>query len=267
MDLSEPKVMAILNITPDSFFSQSRTLAENDIFWAAEKAIADGADILDIGACSTRPAAELVSEAEEWSRLQVALNTIRIHFPEAVLSVDTFRSGIAWKAVQEYGVQIINDISGGEWDDKMFDTIAALQVPYILMHTRGVPATMQTLTDYENVVAEVMNYLETRLNVLRRKGVKDVIIDPGLGFAKTLNQNWEILRNLTYFEELNAPILIGLSRKRMIQEVLACSPEDALNGTALANLIALQNGANIIRVHDVKTAVETVKIYGISNRT
>lgn len=261
LDISAPVVMAIVNITPDSFYSASRIHSEKDVLKSVEKALSDGASILDVGAYSTRPSAKHIAESDEIERLSKPLKAVKSHFPEAIISLDTFRSGVARWAVENYGVNIINDVSGGTLDDYMFETVADLQVPYILMYMRGTPQTMQTLTDYENLMSDILRFFEQRTTQLVHLGVKDIVIDPGFGFAKTVEQNYELLAKMSYLKELGFPILAGLSRKSMIYKLLGTTPEQALNGTTALNMVALQNGANILRVHDVKEAVETVKLY------
>lgn len=267
LELTTPKVMAIINITPDSFAVSCRNLQEEEVLQFAQKAIADGADILDIGGYSTRPGAPDVSVEEEWRRVDLALSVIRKHWPDVLVSVDTFRSEIARKAVEKHHADIINDISGGELDSNMFQTIADLQVPYVLMHMRGTPATMQQKTDYSNLISEVLAYFQQKVDLLHRKGVKDIVLDPGFGFAKTTEQNYELLRRMPVLQALNLPILAGLSRKSMIYKALGTSPQEALNGTTALNMLALMNGANILRVHDVKEAKETITLYSHYNGT
>lgn len=255
MDVSRPKVMGIVNATPDSFYSASRHRGAD----AAREAgiqLAAGADILDIGACSTRHGSQEVSAEVEMERLRDALGPIREKFPEAIISVDTWRAGVARRCVEEFGVDIINDISGGDYDPDMFATVAELKVPYVLMHTRGVPATMSQLTDYEDVTADVLRALAFKLDELRQLGVCDVIIDPGFGFAKDIDQNYQLLANLPAFSELGCPLLVGASRKRFVWQLLGITPEDALPGTVAVNTLALVNGADILRVHDVAAAVQ-----------
>lgn len=261
LDLSSPVVMAIVNVTPDSFFSASRFHSEKEVLKTVEKALTDGASIIDLGAYSTRPSAQPISEAEEMDRLQKPLKAIRVHFPEAIISLDTFRSGVARRAVEDFGVDIINDVSGGTLDDYMFETIADLQVPYVLMHMRGTPQTMQQFTGYDNMISQILAFFEKGVARLVHLGAKDIILDPGFGFAKTTEQNYELLAKMRYFKELGFPILYGISRKSMIYKLLDTSPEEALNGTTALNVLGLLNGADILRVHDVKEAVETIKIY------
>ncbi len=258
--LKAPCVMAIINLTPDSFYrSCGQDVAQ--VLQQVEKALQEGAQIIDLGAYSSRPNAVEVSADDEWNRLQPALQAIRQRFPNIILSVDTFRAEIARKAVADYGVQIINDISAGEADPAMFQTIADLQVIYCMMHMRGTPQTMQTLTDYDNLLSQIIHYFQVKIDTLHRLGVKDIIIDPGFGFAKTTEQNYELLRNLHYLHTLNLPILVGLSRKSMVYKPLSITPQDALNGTTVLHTLALTQGANILRVHDVKEAVEAIKLY------
>lgn len=260
MDLNTPCVMGILNITPDSFFEGSRVTTEQAILNQAEKMLAEGAAILDIGGYSSRPGAEHISEVEETERAVSAIKLIHTHFPSAILSIDTFRSNVARQAVSE-GASIINDISAGELDKAMFETVAKLGVPYIAMHMRGTPQTMKTLTEYNNLITEVASYFSEKINTLHQLGIKDIIIDPGFGFAKTVEQNFQLLSHLDYYQSLHKPILAGLSRKSMIWKTLNTTPEHALNGTTALNLVALQKGATILRVHDVKEAVEVIKLY------
>lgn len=258
---NEPAVMAIINVTPDSFYGSSRSETESQVLAAAELALAQGAAILDIGGYSSRPDAENVPEQEEWERLRRGLGWIRREFPQAIISVDTFRSEVARRAVLDYGVQIINDISGGELDEQMFSVVAQVRAAYVLMHMRGTPKTMQGLTNYENLLSEMIHYFEERINNLHLLGVRDIILDPGFGFAKTLEQNYELLRKLSYLRIFNLPILAGLSRKSMIYKPLGCNPAEALNGTTALNMLALQQGAAFLRVHDVKPAVEAIRLY------
>ncbi len=257
----KPIVMGIINITPDSFCISCHSMLEHEVLSCAEKALQDGATILDVGGYSSRPGGQNISEEEEWRRISVACGWIRGAFPSAILSVDTFRSNIARRAVNDYGVQMINDISGGELDSNMFATISELQVPYVLMHMCGTPQDMQLYTHYDNLLTEMISYLEGKINRLHQMGVKDVILDPGFGFSKTMQQNYELLSKLHYLKIFNLPILAGVSRKSMIYKVLGCSPQDALNGTTALNMLALIQGANILRVHDVKEANEAIQLY------
>lgn len=260
LDLNQPQVMGILNITPDSFFTGSRWNMENGLLHQCEKMIKEGAVILDIGAVSTRPGADLLHLEQEWDRLEPVLKAVKQHFPECIVSIDTFRAEIARRSVAE-GAAIINDISGGRLDDEMFATIALLGVPYILMHSKGTPATMNTLTHYDDVVLEILDYFIEKTGELRALGIKDIILDPGIGFAKNITQNFTILKKMHLFEILELPLLAGISRKSMIYKTLGISPEDALNGTSALHLFVLQQGANILRVHDVKEAVEVIRLY------
>ena len=260
MDLSEPQVMGILNVTPDSFYAGSRGVTERYILDRLEQIMDEGASIVDIGAYSSRPGAQEVSVEEEMERLRTGLELIRKHRPDAIVSVDTFRADVAKMCVEEYGVAIINDISAGQMDEQMFATIARLGVPYIIMHMKGTPQTMQTNPQYEHFLKEVFYYFSEKVQRLRDLGVKDIIIDPGFGFGKTLEHNYELMNHLEEFALFELPLLVGVSRKSMIYKFLGATPEEALNGTTALNTIALQKGANILRVHDVREAVETVKI-------
>ena len=259
VNIEKPVVMGIINLTPDSFYKNSRAESLKAIIDKAGQMLAEGAAFLDIGAFSTRPGAHEVTAQEELTRMLPALKEIIKHFPEAYVSVDTFRAEIASKAI-DGGASIINDISAGS-DPAMFNLIRDSQVPYIIMHMRGPVTRMMENLNYEDLLLEIKHYLQEKLNSLRELGIKDVIIDPGLGFSKTLDQNYEILKNLAYFEALDAPLLVGVSRKSMIYNLLETTPEEALNGTSVANFVALEKGARILRVHDVKEAVETIKIY------
>lgn len=255
-----PLVMGIINLTPDSFYEGSRKQSENEIIETAAAMLADGADMLDLGAYSSRPQAEDISEELEWDRLNSILPKLRTEFPNAILSIDTFRSSIAEKSLS-CGADIINDISGGTLDDKMFDIISKWNCPYILMHMRGTPQNMNSLTSYDNLVDEIIKFLYDRTNELKEMGLHKIIVDPGFGFAKNTEQNFELLSRLDELQSLGVPILAGLSRKSMIYKTLGITSEDALNGTTALNVIALLKGAKIIRVHDVKEAVECVKLY------
>jgi dihydropteroate synthase len=260
MDLSTPKVMGIINITPDSFYAKSRKAGIDAVLTQAGKMLADGASFLDIGAYSSRPGAVDISIQEETDRLLPAVEAIAANFPDAVLSADTFRSGVAEAAIKA-GAHIINDISGGELDADMFATAARLQVPYVLMHMRGTPQNMAQLTDYEDVFAEVFDYFVKKIYQLKQLGVHDIILDPGFGFAKKASDSYELISRMQGFDVLQLPILAGISRKRMIYGLLGTTAEEALNGTTVLNTIALMKGASILRVHDVKEAVEAVKIW------
>jgi dihydropteroate synthase len=259
LDLNTPAVMGILNVTPDSFFDGGKFTHEKTMLEHVEKMLEEGADIIDIGACSTRPGAKEISAEEERARLLPALKAIRKKIPDTIISVDTYRSEIA-KAAAEEGADMINDISGGTMDENMFEEIARLHVPYVLMHIKGTPAGMQKNPSYENVTAEVKKYFEEKITKLKALGVKQIILDPGFGFGKTLEHNYTLLKNLSEFKSFGFPILAGISRKSMVNKALGTIPEKALNGTTVLNTIALLNGASILRVHDVKEAKEAVKV-------
>lgn len=260
IDLSVPKVMGIINVTPDSFYKGSRHLNEDEILAEAEKMLKEGADILDVGGYSTRPGAEDVPPEEERLRVMKAIRLITDNFPGTAVSIDTFRSEIAAEAVLDCGAGMINDISGGEADKDMFDTVVRLGVPYVLMHMQGTPSTMQLNPVYSDVVADIIRWMGERIHALHSKGAKDIIVDPGFGFGKTIDHNFEIMCRLNEFSVLQLPLLAGLSRKSMIWKTLGTTPEQALNGTTALNAIAILNGADIIRVHDVAEAVQAVKL-------
>jgi dihydropteroate synthase len=259
LDLTTPQVMGILNITPDSFYSGSRVLQVEDAYKKAEKMLSEGASVLDLGGHSTRPGADAVSEEEELKRVLPVVEMIRKRFPYAIISIDTFRASVARQAV-EAGAHIINDIAGGNLDPLMFETVATLNVPYILMHSRGTPQTMKELNQYDDLVTDVLRELQAKIYQLRQLGVKDIVADMGFGFAKNADQNYVLLRELKAFQPLDVPLLVGVSRKSMIWRKLDISPEQSLNGTTVLNTVALLNGASILRVHDVKEAVEVVKL-------
>jgi dihydropteroate synthase len=259
-DLSTPVVMGILNVTPDSFFEGSRKETERQIIDRANEILDQGGTIIDIGGQSTRPTSVLLSGQEETERLKFALTIINREFPKAILSVDTFYSEVARFCVEEHGVAIINDISGGEIDTEMFKMAAKLNVPYVLMHMRGTPQTMTSLTGYDNLIQDIFYYFSKKIAELHLLGVNDIIIDPGFGFSKTLDQNYELMASLNGFSIFGNPLLVGISRKRMVSGLLDVTPAESLNGTTVLNTFALQNGADILRVHDVKEAVEAVKI-------
>lgn len=265
MDLSTPKVMGILNVTPDSFYAGSRKETTSDIVNRVEQIITEGADMIDIGAYSSRTNAEHVSTKEEMARLRKGLEAIREVAPEAIVSVDTFRADVASMCVEEYGVALINDISGGQMDERMFDTVARLDVPYIMMHMQGTPQDMQQHIHYDHLRMEIMQYFALRVQDLHARGVKDIIIDPGFGFGKTLAHNYELFKHLEDFKLFGLPLLVGISRKSMIYKLLDSSPEEALNGTTVLNTIALTKGVDILRVHDVKACVEAVRIFNQMN--
>ena len=260
MDLTEPQVMGILNVTPDSFYAGSRTETEKEIIERLQLITNEGASIIDMGAYSSRPDAEHITAEEEMNRLRTGLNLVQKHQPEAVVSVDTFRADVAKMCVEEYGVAIINDISAGNMDASMFRTIAQLGVPYIIMHMQGTPQNMQTNPHYDNLLKEVFLYFAERVQKLRDLGVKDIIIDPGFGFGKTLEHNYELMNHLDEFRIFELPLLVGISRKSMIYKLLGTTPEEALNGTTVLNTLALMKGANILRVHDVKAAKEAITL-------
>lgn len=261
LDLSTPRIMGILNITPDSFYDGGKYADAAAISKQADKLVEEGADIIDVGAYSSRPGSENISPSEEWGRLSRALAAIREKYPEAILSADTFRAEIARKAIEEYHVEIINDISGGTMDPEMFDTIASLRVPYIIMHISGNPQNMQLRTNYTNVIDDIFRFLGNRAKMLVSKGVNDIIIDPGFGFGKTLDQNYQLLAHLEIFKTLGFPVLNGFSRKSMIYRLLGITSDEALNGTEVLNTIALMKGADILRVHDVKETKQAISLY------
>ena len=259
IDLTQPKVMGIINITPDSFYSESRSTSDKEILESAEKMLTDGATFLDLGAYSSRPGADDISLDEELKRMIPAIELVLKEFPDAVLSIDTFRSEVAEKSIKS-GASIINDISAGKLDEKMLSTVAKYQVPYIMMHMKGTPQTMKDLNQYEDLVADVLFYFSERIKAARDHGINDIIIDPGFGFAKNISQNFELLSKLDLFKNLELPILAGVSRKSMIWKKLGISANEALNGTTVLNTTALLKGANILRVHDVKEAIECIKL-------
>ncbi len=259
VDLTHPIVMGILNITPDSFYDGGKYHSQAQILRHVEKMLSEGATIIDIGGYSSRPQAEDVAEKEEKKRILFAIHTILKAFPDTLISIDSFRATIVETAILE-GACLINDISGGAIDEKMFEIVARLQVPYILTHTRGTPQTMSNLTDYENIVADLFTYFHQKVAALRKLGVEDIIVDLGFGFAKTREQNFLLLKKLAIFRLLNLPLLVGISRKSMIWKTLAITPEEALNGTTALHALALANGASILRVHDVKEAMQTIKL-------
>ena len=258
VELQRPWVMGILNVTPDSFYADSRTpMAEPErIAQRVRQMLAEGADVIDVGAYSSRPGADDISPMEEMRRLEVALTAVREVFPEVYVSVDTFRSEVAHQCVEHFGVDMINDISGGVLDRAMPKVVARLGVPYIIMHMKGNPETMQTSPEYQDVLAEVLEFLARQQQRFFDAGGKDVIIDPGFGFGKTLQHNYRLMDRLQDFHELHAPLLVGVSRKSMIYKLLETTPQDALNGTTVLHTIAMMKGAHILRVHDVQAAVE-----------
>ena len=259
MNLSVPKIMGILNITPDSFYDGGRYNSKDKIKKQIEKMIISGADIVDVGGYSSRPGAKDISIEDELNRVIPAIEILKQKFPETIVSIDTFRSRVAREAIIS-GADIVNDISGGNLDPNMFETVSKHKVPYILMHMRGSPKNMMSKTDYENVTKDVCKYFSERIDKAKSFGINDIIIDPGFGFSKTTQQNYELLNNLEFFKEFQIPIIIGVSRKSMIYKTLNTSPEKALNGSSVLHTIGLMKGANILRTHDVKEAVECVKI-------
>jgi dihydropteroate synthase len=261
ISFDKPLIMGILNLTPDSFFDGGQYIDTDSILKRAVLIIEEGADIIDLGAYSTRPGAEDIDVDEEWRRMKPAISVIRKELPNAILSIDTFRAELVRRVVAKFGACIVNDISGGTLDDNMFEAIAELQVPYIMMHIKGTPQSMQTQTDYKDLMGELTEFFKDRVKQLNDLGAKNIIIDPGFGFAKTLDQNYEIMAKLKEFHSLNVSLLIGVSRKSMIYKLLGGEAKDSLNGTTALNMLALMGGANILRVHDVKEAVECVKLY------
>ena len=259
LDLTVPKVMGILNCTPNSFFDGGKYGSQNELLKQVEKMLAEGAAIIDIGAYSSQPQADFVSEAQELERLMTTLIMVRKHFPDAILSVDTFRAEVARISI-ENGADIINDIAAGKLDEKMLPVVGHYKVPYIMMHMRGTPQTMQQFTNYDDILHEMIYYFSERVASAREQGITDIIIDPGFGFSKTIEQNYHILNNLHLLKILELPILSALSRKSMIYKMLNTAPDMALNGTTVLNTVSLQNGAHLLRVHDVKEAVECIKL-------
>ena len=261
IDFTIPIVMGIVNVTPDSFYDGGKMEDEKVLLSSVEKMVKNGVSILDVGGISTKPGALMVSTKTELERLLPAVGAIRKNFPEIPISIDTFRSWVAVRIIDEVGPILVNDISGGSLDSKMFETIGKLKVPYILSHIQGTPATMQDNPQYKDVIREISNYFSERVKKLTKFGVEDIIIDPGFGFGKNLDHNYELLNRLDAFKVFQLPVMVGLSRKSMIWKALETSPEEALNGTTIANTLALMGGADILRVHDVKEAIETVKIF------
>lgn len=259
VELDTPKVMGILNITPNSFYDGGRYKSDSDFLKQAETMFVDGATFLDLGAYSSKPNAEFVSVEEEAERLFPVLELLLKEFPDALISIDTFRADVAKKAINS-GAAIINDISGGMLDSNMLQTVGELGVPYIMMHMRGTPNTMQQFTQYTNLINDILYYFSERISSARSYNIKDIIIDPGFGFSKTLDQNYELMQKMELFSILELPLLVGISRKSMIYKLLGTTPKEALNGTTVLNTISLQKGAKILRVHDVKEAVETLQI-------
>lgn len=260
IDLSTPKVMGIVNVTPNSFYDGGKLTDEKSVLLQVEKMLTDGANFIDVGGYSSKPNAEFVSEEEELQRVIHIIQSIVKEFPKVLLSIDTFRSQVAKQSV-ENGVAIVNDISAGSLDENMMRIVAQLRVPYIMMHMKGTPKTMQSLAQYDDLVKEILFYFSEKISLVRSFGISDIIVDPGFGFAKTLEQNFELLNKLELFDMLNLPLLVGVSRKSMIYKTLATDSEHALNGTTSLNTISLMKGAKILRVHDVKEAVECVQLY------
>jgi len=260
LDLETPRIMGILNITPDSFYKGSRYIKDHEILEASSKMIAEGADIIDVGGYSSRPGAEDVTREEEIKRVLKAIKLINREFPQAIISIDTFRADVAREAIVGCGALIINDISGGDADSEMFSVVEKQNVPYIMMHMKGEPGTMQNNPLYDDVVADILKWFGERIFRLKEAGVKDIIIDPGFGFGKTVVHNFQLLQRLGDFSIAGLPVMVGLSRKSMIWKTLNVTPDEALNGTTVLNAIALSHGADILRVHDVKEAVQTVKL-------
>lgn len=256
VSLATPLIMGILNVTPDSFFADSRKQDEAAIDARIQQILSEGGDLIDLGGYSSRSDAAEVTPAEEMRRLEVALSLLQRHYPQVPVSVDTFRADIARRCAEEYGVAMINDISGGELDAQMFSTVADLHIPYIMMHMRGTPQTMQQHCDYTDLMEEIMRYFARKVEQLRLLGVNDIILDPGFGFSKTLAQNYELMAHLDEFKAFDLPLLVGVSRKSMIYKLLGGTPADSLNGSTVLHTYALLHGANILRVHDVKAAVE-----------
>lgn len=267
VQLARPQVMGILNVTPDSFYAGSRCPDVEAVSLRVKKMLDEGADMIDVGGYSSRPGCADVTVEEEKRRLAIGFEAIHRHNPEAIISVDTFRSEVARWSVEQWGVHIINDISGGEMDERMFDTVASLQVPYVMMHMRGTPETMMSeqYLQYDHVVADVLQYFAAKIDRLTTMGVNDIILDPGFGFSKHIEDNYRLMRHLDEFTRIGLPLLVGVSRKSMIYRLLNTTPEESLNGTTALNVLALMGGANILRVHDVKQAVEAVKI--VTNTT
>ena len=266
IDLSVPRVMTIVNVTPDSFYDGCRSFTEEEIERHVVRAIEEGADMLDVGGYSSRPNADDVAVDEEIARVGRAMKVIRRVCPEMVVSIDTFRAEVVRRIVDEWGACIVNDISAGELDPEMITTVARLGLPYVAMHMRGTPTTMQSMTDYSDIVKEVRSYFVQKISELRAAGIEDIVIDPGFGFAKTLEQNYQLMSGLHRLNDLGAPMLVGISRKSMIYKLLGSTPAEALNGTTALHLEALRQGAKILRVHDTREAVEVVKIYNQLNK-
>lgn len=267
LDLAKPVVMGIINVTPDSFFDGGKYKTEKKVLKRAEEILEQGGDVIDIGAVSTQPGSEGVSTKDEIERLLPAVKAVKKNFPGSFISIDSYRSWVALKVIEECGPCMVNDVSGGNFDDHMFDTIGKLGVPYILMHMQGTPLKMQQNPEYEDIIRDISMFFTEQVKKLAKAGVKDVIIDPGFGFGKTLEHNYELLNRLDSFKVFQLPLLVGVSRKSMIYKILKTSPEEALNGTSVVNTLALMGGADILRVHDVKEAVEAVRILNMVRST
>ncbi|MDP2889577.1 MAG: dihydropteroate synthase [Bacteroidota bacterium] len=267
IDLSKPVVMGILNVTPDSFFDGGKYKTVKKVVRRAEEILEQGGTIIDIGAISTKPGSEGISTKDEIERLLPAVTAVRKEFPQAFISIDTYRSWVALKVIEDCGPCIVNDVSGGNFDPHMFDTIGKLGVPYILMHMLGTPLKMQDNPVYEDIIRDISLFFTDRVKQLNKAGVKDVIIDPGFGFGKTLQQNYELLNRLDSFKVFQLPVMVGVSRKSMINKLLGTKPEEALNGTSVINTLALMGGADLLRVHDVREAAEAVRIMNMVRST
>lgn len=261
VDLATPKVMGIINVTPDSFYADSKMQTQDAVLRQAEKMLSEGATFLDVGGYSSRPGADHVTESDELRRVLLAIEALVKEFPKAHISVDTFRSEVAKKAIKA-GAAIVNDISAGMMDDQMIPVVAQLQVPYIMMHMKGTPQTMTQETHYGNLITEILHYFSERIALARKAGVNDIIADPGFGFSKTRSQSFTLLRNLELFKQLNVPFLVGISRKSMIYKSLGVTPQEALNGTTALHSLTLLKGASVLRVHDVKEAMECISLVG-----
>lgn len=262
LTMERPLVMGVVNVTPDSFFADSRADGEQLLLRRCATMIEEGVDIIDVGGCSTRPSGEFISPEEELRRVSRAFELLKRHFPDAVFSVDTFRAEVARVSVSEYGAAIINDVSGFDWDDDMLDVVAELNVPYVLTHTKGVAGDEPLYSDF---IPEVFKHLADKMWQLRQRGVKDILIDPGFGFGKSLQQNYTLMSHLEEFSMFDAPVLVGISRKSMITRLLGISPDEALNGTTVLNTVALMKGASVLRVHDVRAAREAVEVFTMLN--
>jgi len=263
ISLEKTKIMGVINVTPDSFYSGSRSVQLDETLKKAERMLNEGANFLDIGGYSSRPGADDISESEEIQRVTPIISAIKKRFPESIISIDTFRSEVARQAV-EIGADIINDISGGELDENMFELVGKLKIPYIMMHMKGTPQNMVEMNNYEHMMHEIIDYFNKKINKLNDKGVNDILIDPGFGFAKNIKQNFELLNKLDQLNILERPILVGISRKSMVYKSLGTTPSEALNGTTVVNTLALERGAKILRVHDVKEAVEVAKLVDLT---